>query len=153
MVEMLFYLSIFAIFSVVLINVLIVMTRSFRETAVFADLVKGSAIMERMAREVSQSPGIVSISSTDLKLYVGDLPTANNTIEFLLSGSDVVLEEDDVAVGNLNSPNVSVSNLLFTEITTTEGKAVKIEYTISSNRDPQARVYNFYDTVILRGIY
>ena len=57
------------------------------------------------------------------------------------------------SLGNLNSPNISVTAFAVTSITTTEGKAVKIVLTIRSNNDTLGRTVNFYNTVVLRDSY
>ena len=109
--------------------------------------------MERISREIKQADSINTISSTDLKLNTKDEAGADKTVEFLLSGSDVQILENDVLTGNLNPESVSVSSLDFTEITTTKSKAVKIILTVSSENDLLNRNEVFYDTVVLRGSY
>ncbi len=151
--ELLFYIALFAILSIVVINSMIVMARSFRETAVQAELVQSGTVMERISREVRQAYNISSISASDLKLNTTDDAGANKTVEFLLSGSNIQLLENNVLTGNLNTPNITVTNLTFTPITTVKGKAVKISLTLKSNNDTLSRLQDFYDTIVLRGSY
>lgn len=151
--ELLFYLSLFAIISLVVINAMVTMTRSFRETAIQGELVQSSGIMERISREIRGSYDINSISSTALKLNTKDEAGTNKTVEFLLSGTDIQLLEDNVLTGNLNTPKITVTGLNFTQIITTSGKAVKIFFTVSSTSDVLNRTHDFYDTIVLRGSY
>ena len=151
--ELLFYIAFFAILSLVVINAMIVMTRSFRETSIQGELIQSGVIMERISREVRQAYNISSISATDLNLDSTDNGGANKTVEFLLSGTDIQLLENGVLTGNLNTPNIAVTALTFTQVTTTKGKAVKVALTVKSNNDALARTQDLYDTIVLRGIY
>ncbi len=153
LIEILFYIALFAVLTVVVINALIYMTKSFKETSVHSDLVQSASIMEKMSREIRQSNNIFSISVSDLTLNTKDELDNNKTIRFVLSGSDVQFYEDGVLTGNLNTPNIQVTNLSFTEITTAQGKAIKISFSVSSTKDESDRVEDFYNTVVLRGGY
>ncbi len=153
LLETVFYIILFAILSIAVIDAMITMSRSFKETAIQAELMQGGNVMERISREVRQAYSINSISSNDLKLNTTDSAGTNKTIEFSLSGSDIRLLDNNVFTGNLNTPNIAVTNLVFTQINTVKGFAVKIFLTISSNHDSQNRNEDFYDTVVLRGSY
>lgn len=151
--ELLFYITFFSIFSLLVINSMITMARSFKETTVQAELVQSGTIMERISREIRASYDISSISANDLKLNTKDDAGANKTVEFLLSGANVQLLENSVLVGNLNTPNLTITDLNFTVITTIKGKAVRIVLSVRSNNDSLNRIQDFYDTVVLRGGY
>ncbi|MFH1608746.1 MAG: hypothetical protein ABH951_01855 [Patescibacteria group bacterium] len=151
--ETILYISFFAILSIVVINSMITMMRSFKETKIQSELIQGSSILEKVSREVRQAYAINSISENDLKLNTKDDAGVNKTVRFVLSGNDVQYFENDVLTGNLNPNNVSVSELTFTQIITVEGSAVKITLTISSTNDSLGRTADFYDTVVLRGDY
>ncbi len=152
--ELLFYISLFAILSVLVINVMLTMAKSLKETATQAEWTQGGVIMERISREIRQSYGIDPAStSTDLKLNTKDTGGANKTVEFLLSGTDLQLLENNSLTGNLNTSKIAVTTLSFTQITTTKGKAVKVFLTIRSTNDTQSRTQDFYDTIVLRGDY
>lgn len=153
LVEALFYISLLAIFSIAIVNSIIVMTKSFKETAVQAELMQGGAIIERISREIKQANSISTISAGDLKLNTKDSAGAAKTVEFLLSGSNIQLLENSVLSGNLNTSNLAVSNLTFTQVVTANGEAVKVFLTLSSTHDVLGRAHDFYDTAVLRGGY
>ena len=154
LLELLFYVAFFVTFSLIVINAMIVMTKSFRETSIQGELVQSGAILERISREIKQAYGIDPASTADdLKLNTKNDAGANKTVEFLLSGSNLQLLENSVLIGNLNAPNIIVTGLTFTQITTVKGKAIKIVLSIRSSNDSSARVQYFYDTVVLRGSY
>lgn len=151
--ELLFYIAIFVVLAFVVINSIIMMSRAFRETSIHAELLQGGSIMERMSREIRQASGISSISSTDLSLNTTDSAGANKVLRFALSGTNIQLWDAGNNVGNLNPPNVVVSSLSFTQITTAQGQAIKVSMTIQSSRDTSSRNVDFYDTIVLRGDY
>lgn len=151
--ELLFYIAFFSVLSLVVINAMIAMSSSFKETAIHSRLAQGGNIMERISREIRSSVNINSISATDLVLDSKDEAGVSKTVEFLLNGSDIQLLENGVLIGNLNNPNLLVTNLSFTQIDTNKSKAVKISFSIRAVDDLSLRVEDFYDTVVLRGIY
>lgn len=151
--ELLFYIAFFSVLSLVVINAMITMSGSFKATAIHSRLAQGGNVMERMAREIRSAIDISSIDTTDLLLDTKDETGAAKTVQFLLSGGDIQLLENGVLIGNLNAPNIIVTNLSFTQIDTNKSKAVKISFTIRSTDDASGRLEDFYDTVVLRGIY
>jgi len=153
LLETIFYILLFAILSIAVINSMITMTKSFKETAIQAELMQGGNVMERISREIRQAYGISSISSNSLKLNTKDGAGVNKTVEFTLSGSDIRLLDNDVFTGNLNTTNINVTGLVFTQINTIKGTAVKISLMVRSNHDLLNRDQDFYNTVVLRGSY
>ncbi|OGI62776.1 hypothetical protein A2818_00835 [Candidatus Nomurabacteria bacterium RIFCSPHIGHO2_01_FULL_40_12] len=152
-VELVFYIALFVILTLAVINAMITMTRAFRETTIQSELLQSGNLMERISREVRASYDIASIGATDLVLNTKDSGGANKTVEFLLSSSNLQMLENSVLTGNLNTPNITVTGLAFTQIITTKGKAVKISLTVRSNNDKLDRDKTFYNTVVLRGDY
>lgn len=151
--ELLFYISFFIILSSVVISAMITMARIFRETAIQAELIQSGNIMERMSREIRTAFDINSITATDLVLQTKDQNGEDKILKFLLSGSDVQLLENGVLTGNLNTPNMTVFALNFSQINTAKGKAVKILLTVKSKSDASNNTQDFYDTIVLRGAY
>jgi competence protein ComGC len=151
--ELLFYIAFFVILSLVVINTMITMTRSFKETTIEAQWLQSGSIMERISREIRTAYDINSISANDLKLNTQNNVGIIKTVEFLLSGSNVQLIENNILTGNLNTPNIAITGLTFTQITTSQGKAVKVFLTVKSVNDVSGVTQNFYDTIVLRGIY
>lgn len=151
--EFIFYISILVIMVLVVINALVAMTRSFRETTIMAQLQGGGVVMERISREIKQAYSITSISATDLTLATRDQNGANQNVQVTLSGSNINFLENGATVGNLNPPGLSVTALSFTEITTAAGKAIKVSFTVTSTSDTVNRTIDFYNTAVLRGGY
>ena len=152
-VELLFYIALFAVLALAVINGMLMMTRAFREVSVQSELLQSGNVMEKISREIKQAMSINTITGSSLTLNTKDSSGANKTVQFNLSGSDLQFLENTVLTGNLNNPNISVSNLSFAEITTTQGKAVKVSFSVLSTNDKLNRSKNFYNTIVLRGNY
>ncbi|MEK7128046.1 MAG: hypothetical protein AAB933_00575 [Patescibacteria group bacterium] len=151
--ELLFYIAFFTTFSLLVINAIIMMTKSFKETSIYGELAQGGVIMERIAREIRQAENINSIGANDLILNTKGFIDSEKTVEFKFVSPNIQFWDAGSNIGNLNSPNIAITGLAFTEIITAKGKAVKVVLSIYSNNDSLARVQNFYDTIVLRGGY
>lgn len=158
-VELLVYVFLLALVSLVVINTLITMTRSFAESRSNRDLLDaGTTAMERMSREVrgalSVDTGNSAFDSSPGVLQLNGSGTVK-VIKFSVSGSPAQLQltEDGTVTGALTNPNVAVTSLIFRNITTAQSSAIKIEMTLQDQRGTNGRTENFYDTVILRGAY
>ncbi len=157
-IELLFYLAIFTVLSIALINTIITMLKAFKISSNNTDMVQSVNIIQRMSREIRQANGVYSINPTDLVLDTRDDSGSAKQIRFVLSGTDIQLYETTppstvlVLVGNLNPDNIVVSSLDFKLITTAKGSAVRMYYQAkpeSSSSAPES----FYHTVVLRGDY
>lgn len=152
--ELLFYISFFAVISLVVINAMITMARSFKQTSIQAELIQSGNIIERMSREIRQAYDIdMTSTSTNLKLNTKDGGGIDKIIEFKFISPDIQFWDAGINIGNLNIPNITVSDVAFTQIITAKGKAVEIVLTVKSNNDATGNTQNFYDTIILRGAY
>lgn len=151
--ELLFYVSFFAVFSLVVINSMIIMASAFRETTIQGELLQSGSIIEKIGREIRQASSVSSISSSSLRLNTTDDAGVAKTVEFVLSGANVQFFENDVLTGNLNTPNILVSTLSFTQVTTANSTAVRVSLILSSSNDALGRAVDFFDTVVLRGSY
>ncbi|MCX6757420.1 MAG: type II secretion system protein [Candidatus Nomurabacteria bacterium] len=152
LIETVFYIVLFSILSLAVINALISMTKSFTETATHAELMQVSPVIERITHEIRQATSITSITNNNTDLLLQTTGT-NTSVEFLLSGTNVQLKENGATTGNLNTPDIAITGLTFTQITSTNSKAVKVDISARYLKDKQAREEHFYDTVILRGSY
>lgn len=152
LVEMLFYIGIFAIISVFIVNALITTSRAFANARATRALnTSAEAAMERMTREIRLADSIDATSVFNatpgtLKLASIDAITGNpQTMTFSLASGKVELQKSSGALQDLTSSSVSVSSLIFRQIVGSSSPAVKIEMTINGT--------NFYDTALLRRAY
>jgi hypothetical protein len=135
----------------VVINSIIVMTRSFREVNINTDIMQGANVMDQMTRYIRKSTAITSITGGNDLLLADTVD--GYSMEFRLNGTNLEYYQAGALVGNLNSSNISITSLSFTQIDTLKSKAVKISMTVKSNRYGSVRTETFYDTIVLRSTY
>ncbi len=154
LIEMLFYIALFAMLTIVIINSMMTMIKSFKEVSIQREITQGAEIIERISREIKQANKINTLDiANDLKLDTKDSVGSNKIIEFVLLNSNIRFLENSNYTGDLNSPNIKVESLTFTEITATKGQAIRIVLNISSRHDSKNRIYSYYNTAVLRGDY
>jgi hypothetical protein len=95
----------------------------------------------------------VGPSGDSIKVNIQNVSQAYKPVEFKLVSGNIELYEEDVFIGNLNPSNLYIRALNFTGINTNAGLAIKITMTVQSNRYPDLRTEDFYNTVSLRGAY
>lgn len=153
LIEVVFYVALFTVLSIVLLNFLITMTSFFMKTMVNRDIMQGAIVMENISRELKQANNFTFLSNS-LTVNTKDISNNPKTIIYTLSNSNIQLTDSVYGnLGNLNTPNVSIDSFNVSLITTLKGKAAKINLTVKSNRDEENIQENFVDTVILRGSY
>lgn len=160
-IEIIIYLSIFTILSILVINSFITVMRSFSATRENISLLEaGINGMERISREIRKSDAIDLVNSS---LSEGILHL-NNTKDgfvkrFSSESGDLNLYECsslgacDILSGNLIGENISLESLVFRRIITEKSEAIKIEMSLRDVRSKTGKVENFYNTIILRGGY
>lgn len=153
LLEMVFYISLLVIVSVLVINSMITMMKSFKETRILSELTQNSAIVEKISREIKQAYQIYSINSTNLSLNTRDENEVEKIISFNLVGNDIQYLENGTLIGNLNSNNININSLSFTTINTNQGQAIKFYFSCSSVLDSLNRNIYFYNSAVLRGTY
>lgn len=157
-VEIVIYLAIFTMVSVLVINSFVTVMSSFSTTRTNRDLLEsGITSMERMSREIRQATNVdlaaSNLSGGILQLNSKDQLGNSIVIKFNKEASLLNLYQDGILSGNLLRQNVSLDSLIFRRISTAESEAIKIEMTIQDTRSKENKTVNFYDTIILRGGY
>ena len=116
----------------------------------------GELALERMVREVRQATSITSGGSTfgsnpgALALSGNDSGGTAHTVSFGVSNGALQITDNGTTT-NLTASDVTVSNLIFRQITTSAGtSAVKIECTLTTTKGT-IMSSKFYSTVLLRG--
>lgn len=86
-------------------------------------------ISERLKYEIRNAAGINSVSSTLISLSVASV-SANPTVIWL-SGGDMYITQGTASAVRLNSQNTTVTNLAFTNFTSSDNKAKNIQFTFT----------------------
>lgn len=158
--EVLVYLSLFVLMSVLVVNMLLSMSKAFAEIRANRDMMRsGTSIMERITREIQNAESIDVANSTFgsspgvLTLVGEDSGGSARTVRFVTSSGAVHVYENDVDQGLLSVNPTTETSLLFNSITTTTGRGVKVAITLTDTRGSNVRTENFYTTATLRGSY
>ena len=117
--------------------------------------------MERMTREIRDATGIdtgtsaFAASPGTLTLDAQDGSGAPKTVKFDVSsgGALEVLDSTDGTPHDLTGSKVVVSSLVFRDIATAAGSAVRVEITFRSLRSSTGQSVTLSDTAVLRGSY
>jgi len=160
LLEMVLYIGIIALISVLAMQSLFVMIRAFTNIRVMQDLNKNATTaIERMAFEIRSAYDVDLGNSTldsspgVLELLTTDSGGSNTTAGFSIVSDVLRVSEAGVDAGALTAPNIVVDSLIFNSIITTNSEAVKIQIQLSATRGNTTETKTFYDTIILRGSY
>ena len=157
--EAIIYIAILAVMVVVFVQLLFTMTRSYTSFRLSRDIVSSSSLaLERMVGEIRKAEGVdvgstLGTSPGRLVLNTTDEVGAATIIDFYLSDGVLMVKEGNNVAASTTSARVTVDNLVFRQITTSESKAVKIDLTLSASRGNVSRSAKFYSTAVLRGSY
>jgi len=156
---MIIYIAFFAILSVLAINATIMVMRSFYTLRINQSISQSATTaMERMSREIRNAYNIDTANSTlgtspgRLTLLTKDNIGTLISVEFYVTaGNQVNMKIAGVDQGSLMTKTVTITNLVFTQITTANSKAVKVDMTLTDNRSGILKAVKYYDTIVLRG--
>lgn len=157
LVEMLIYTAILAGISILVVQGMYVVTKSFTALRVSRDInSSGTILLERLTREIRSAYDVDTTSSTlgsspgRLTLNTKDSSGSNTTVEFYVEDNMVKIKEGGVAQGAVTTANTEVTNFVLREIVGANSKAIKVEVTLSETRAGTTQARNFYSTVLLR---
>lgn len=156
LIEMLFYIAIFVVLFLVLIESFIVMTNSFKSKNLNSSFTQATFIMERLTSEIRYANGIGSIATTDITLNTKDSVGTPKTVRFVKDDKNLVLYENGVLIDNLNNFNMGINDISFTKIETPKGLGIKVFLRVQPKNASGfigTKTKDFYNTVILRNSY
>ena len=152
MIEMLVYLGILFFVTVfVVLSVLYVGFSYKKLKAEHAFASSAQTSFDRMVRAIRDAEEIDPLST--LGANPGALTIQPDNVTFYLDNGQLMFREGTTVVGPLTLPDVSVTSLIFREITTTHSEAVKIEATFEISTGDLTQQRSFSTTAVLRGSY
>jgi len=104
-------------------------------------------ISERIKYEIRSATGINSVSPMSISLATST-PGTNPTIVDLADGNIRIRQGANPAV-NLNSTNVVINNLLFTNYTSSDNKTKHVQFTMTIAASFAAARQEYQDSVVL----
>ena len=157
LVEAIIYVALFVRLSTLLVDSLVMLSKGYNDVRVNRDLLDSANVsVERMTRDIRGATSWVSGGSSVFGANPGKLTIKNsdNTTEtFQLVSGAVQFTDSTGYVSNLTSNEVSVTSLIFANISTANGSAIKIDMTMSSLRYSPSKIISISDTIALRGSY
>lgn len=158
LVEMVIYTGFVAMLGVVAIQAILTMMNSFYMARLSRNINESAVTsLERMSREVrnafnvNTSSSIFDASPGVLYLNTKDTNGNTTTVEFYVSNGVLRVREGGVDKGPLFAKGVTVTSLIFRNITTINSKAIKIEISLADSRGLLNQTFTLYDTIQLRG--
>ena len=158
MLEMVVYVTILATLFILVVNTILVVTGSYSSIKV-SNTLNNSALMslERLLLEIRNSKSI-NLGSSVFGTHPGRLvlntgTTSPASIDFYIEDGQLKLKKDNVLTGSLTSDNVSVTNFVLTNTSSTTSSSVKIELTLNASEGDISKTEKFYASAVLRGSY
>ena len=154
LLELLIYIALFTFLSVVLVQSLITVMKTYAQAQSYRALQNnGELAMERITRELRNgstastsacvaTPGTLSIASSDAS---GD----THTTVFGVNTGRVQLTIDGASPSDITTDEVAVSSLTFCRFTTPVGSAVKAVLVLTTTKGVIVSA-PFYTTIVLR---
>ncbi|OHA81860.1 MAG: hypothetical protein A2675_01790 [Candidatus Yonathbacteria bacterium RIFCSPHIGHO2_01_FULL_51_10] len=160
LIEMVVYIALLAILTVLAVNMTLSMTRAFADLRVSRDLnSSATALFERITRDirgaydVDAAGSVLGTNPGELLLNTKDAGGTNMTVEYFVSSGAVHIKENGLDLGPITSASTQTGSFVVREIIGANSKAVKVEVTLSATRGDITKQRNFYTTVVLRGTY
>ncbi len=157
LVEMIIYVALLAIISVLMVSTLISFTKSYRTLAALR-ITDDTAIsaMERMTRDARAATAIDSVhslfgtASGILTLIASSSVNTATTTKFYLQNGLVKMDVNGAYYGPLTASNASTTALTFTKLSTSISGAIKIDMTVSATVGTSTKIKTYHDTIILK---
>ena len=158
--ELVIYVALLALFSVAMVNTLLILTKSWTTVKLAKSIsISATSVLERMTREVRTATaidtGLSTFNATSSVLVINsqDLSGAATTFKFFVSGSTLKIQKGAGSSDALTLSTTPVTNFTLRRITTSQSEAVRIELQVQSTYRGQTSTQDFYDVVQLRGGY
>lgn len=147
LIEVLLYMGLFALISVVALSALGGMSKALSTLRANRGTTDATVVaFERMVREIQNATSTNAAQST-FGLSPGTLVlnSNNTTVTFFLSGTTLMVQEGSAGASSLLPSGVSFSSLLFRRARTSASEGVKIEAVVNG------KIMN--TTAVIRGSY
>lgn len=160
LVEVVLYVGLFSLLSVVAINSIMQTVSAFNHLRSSRDMNDSAVkVMERLTRDI-KSATLVDLPNSTFNADPGRLTlntmNASGTpmvVEYSVSGNTLMIKENGVDKGSLISSRTEIEGLVFYYINTGNSVAIKINLRLRPTRGVAVDENYFYNTIILRGTY
>jgi len=158
LIEMVIYVAILAVISIVVINMLLSFTGTYK-TIVAMRAAENSGIdsMERMTRDIRAASSVDTGNSTlgtspgVLTLVSSSGAGTSTTTKFYVSSGVLKVNVNNEYIGPLTGSNASTTSLVFRLLDNGYSKAIKIDLSIDGQVGGITKSKTYHSTIILRG--
>jgi len=156
LVEMIIYVSILSIISVVLVNTTLSFTTSYRDLRALRNIDHSAIdVMERMTRDIRSATSIDTLNSTlgsnpGVLVLVKTNGAVSTTTRFYLDNGTAKVDLNGVYFGPLTLEGTEVTSMVFRKMDSPVSSAVKIEMTITSAVGGVSKSKKFYSTIVVK---
>lgn len=157
LVEMIIYVAILSIISLVITNTLVSFTRGYHTISALNEVDRsGVDVMERITRDIRAAKSIDIANSTfgsnpGVLTLIAISNGVSTTTKFYLQSGVVKVDINGVYFGPLTLSGAVVNSLIFSKLSTSVSSGVKIDMTISSTVGTAVESKNYHSTIILKG--
>ena len=158
LLEMIVYVTILSLITVVLVNTLLSFSGAYREVRMHR-AIDNSALtaFERMTRDIRGARNVV-VNQSVLGTHPGVLTlntvgtSVSTTTRFYIEDGVVKVDVNGVYSGPLTLARTAVTQLSFQRLVSTSSEAVKVDMTVEYVYGSTTKTKNYYTTVILKGL-
>src|SRR3989344_843824 len=158
LIEMIIYVSVLAIITIVIANTMISFSKSYHDLSAL-HIVDRSGVdaMERITRDIRAAISIDSANSTfgsspGVLTLVTTSNSVSTTTKFYIQNNLLKVDINSLYHGQLTISNASVSSLVFNKIDSGTSKAVKVDMTVSATVGNVTKTKTYHSTIILKGL-
>ena len=160
LVEIVIYVSILAVFFIIIIDSLLSFTKSYREV-ISLRIIERSGLdsMERMTRDIRSATTVDLINSTlnsnpGVLSLVATYNGFSTTTSFYLQNGVLKVNVNGIYQGPLSAVDATVTGLIFRRFSNGSSNissGIKIDMTIEASVGSTTKSKKYYSTVILKG--
>lgn len=155
--ELIIYMALLALFMLLVVNTILVMSGSYRKLSLSRTIANSAATsMERITREIRQATdvdvaqSILNAENGKLRLLTTNDDGYAQTVSFALNDGAINVYENDLLVGPLTKSFASTTALIFRVYSNLRSKAVSVEMTIQAQKGTEIKTETFNTTIVLR---
>ena len=162
LIETIIYIVVFSMMSIALVQVIISINKAYGAIKSNQALeMSASDSLNKMSRDIRNATSVLIGPSTNFGVSPGKLALSSkdgsgvvHTVEYYVDANKMLqVKEDGISVGKLTSSSTPISNLVFSQITTGNSSAVKIDLSLQVLKDKATTTESFHSTYVLRGSY
>lgn len=157
LVEMIIYLAVLSMFSLLIVELIFMMTTSYRKLVLARTLANAGVVsMERISREirtasdVDPANSLFDVNPGYLRLNTTDTNGLLHTVSFKLEDGRINIYKNETLIGPLTPSQASTTQLVFRLYTGSRSKAVGIEMIVEAESGDEVRSETFQTMIVLR---